>query len=238
MIQKYSMILWAKANQEDFKVTVDKVYKLLVTLKEYGPELSPNYLPAQRKKDTKQFDLSYTNLEQLIKKHVNKEGKILFEDLGHTFGFFSSLKYDDSVGIDFSVGITNPKFSNSFVVNFPLSWNFYDDNISERLITLFKTCTVIFNPFWGCILNSFTLKQVNHLYENNMPTTIHWVNFWGEDIVHKVTEYRINNVSFYSKDKIDGMGYILILKKKPIDYNSEVDISLQNDVNRKLGFLE
>jgi hypothetical protein len=238
MIQAYSMILWAKANREDFKVTVDKAYNVLITLKEYGPELSPNYLPAYRKKDVKPYDLNYSNLEQLIKKNVNREGNLVFEDLGHTIGFFSSLKDDDSAGIHFSIGISNPQFTNSLVVDFPLSMDIFNDSISESLLSLFKKCVLIFDPFWGCIKSSFSLNKFGTIRKNEKPTTIHWVNYWDKDLARKVTEQRIESASLYLKEKTENGGYLLVLQKKPDDYNSEEDMKLQDKVNKELGLVE
>jgi hypothetical protein len=234
VLQTYSMILWAKANQEDFKVTVDKAYRLLSSLKEYGPELSPNYLPAFRKKEVNQFELGRETLENLLKKGVNKEGERTYPDLGYHVSFFSALN-DDSAGISLTIGMNNPSFTNSFVIHFPPSLNIFDRGISERLIVLFKNCVKIMNPFWGGIVSSCTLRRYAIIYKNNLPTTIHWVNFWGEEIVHRISEAKINKASLHSLEKINSKGYILILKHIPIDDNSEEDIRLQSEVNKRLG---
>lgn len=237
MLQTYSMILWSKAKYEDFNITIDKSYRLLTTFKEYGPELSPNYLPAYLKKESKIFNLNYENLEELLKRRVNKKGNVIFSDLGYHIRFFSDLNDDNSAGISLIIGVSNPKFNNSLVVNFPISLNIFDEDISNRLITLFKTCTQIINPFWGCIANSLSLRKLgleSH-YENGKPTTIHWINFWNEDIIHNVSEDKIKNAPLFSFERIGDIGYILILKKTPIDINSEEDIRLQIKFNTELG---
>jgi hypothetical protein len=238
MPQTHSMILWAAPTKEDFKETVNKAYQILTALKEFGPELSPNYITNLIKKDAKQFSLDYDSLAELIRKGVNKEGNRVFPDLGYRINFFSSLNDVDNTGISLTLGVTNSKLKNTFIVNFPISLNVFDDNISIGLIELFKTCNNIFNPFWGCILNSGTLIRYKTLFKNDLATTIHWVNFWGEDIIRKVSEEKISKASLYSREKIDNKGYLLILKRKPIDDNSQNDIRIQNETNKSLGLTE
>jgi hypothetical protein len=235
VLQTYSMILWAKANHEDFKVTVDKAYRLLSSLKEYGTELSPNYLPAFRKKEVKPYELDRETLGNLLKKGVNKEGERTSPYLGYHVSFFSALNDDDSAGISLTIGMNDPSFTNSLVIHFPPSLNIFDRDISERLIALFKNCVKIISPFWGGIISSYTIRRYATIYKNNLPTTIHWVNFWGEDIIHRISEDKINKASLHSLEKIDSKGYILILKHIPIDDNSEEDIRLQSEVNKRLG---
>jgi hypothetical protein len=235
MIQSYSLILWAKAKQEDFKVSVDKAYQLLMTLKEFGPETSPNYLPAYRKKDVKRFELNYENLEALMEK---KKKKQIFPDLGYTIQLFSSLTDDNSAGIMMSIGISYPKLVNSLVVDLPYSLDVFNDNISRRLIILFSKCTILFDPYYGCIANSSNTKKFDGLWKNDMPTSVHWINFWGNDIVNRVSENMINNIQWDSSKKVDDKGYILILQKKPIDNNLEEDIRLQSNINKRLGLGE
>jgi len=229
------MIIWAKANQEDFKVTVDKAYRLLKALKDYGSEFSPNYLPAYHKKDAKQYDLSYETLEILIQKGRNKEGNRVFPDLGYHVSFFSALNDDDSAGISLTIGMSNPKFINSFVVHFPISLNIFDDNATEKLIYLFKKSILIFDPFWGCISSSLNQQRLGPFYENDKPKRVHWVNFWDMNTIRSITEEKIKKAPLYSIEKIDAKGYILILEKKPFDDNDEADVKLQNEVDKILG---
>lgn len=238
MIQTYSMVLWSRPKQEDFEVSVDKTYKLLSALKEYGAQLSPNYLPARRKKDVKEYFLNYESLKELLKKGVPREGDKIFQDLGCTIGFFSSLNDDDSAGISISIGISNPKFTNAFVLHLPLSLNVFDSAISEKLIDLFRKSVMIFNPFWGCILNSCNVRRFESLYKNSQPTTVHWVNFWGYEILNRIPENKIiNNTPLYLVERIKGKGYILVLMRKPIDDNSEEDIKVQSEANRRIGLV-
>jgi hypothetical protein len=238
MLQTYTMILWAKAKQEDFETSLDKAYRLLIELKEFGNELGPNYLPARRKKDTKKYELNYDTLKELIKKEgVNTEGGKIFDDLGYHLQFFSSLKNKDSAGINITIGMSNTKFVNSFIVHLPLTLDIIDEHTSERLITLFKKSVILFDPYWGSIVNSFTLDRlgIERYHDKEKPTSIHWVNFWDNATIEKIALERIQKAPLNFVEKIDDKGYILVLQKTPIDDNSEQDIEFQKEVNKILG---
>lgn len=236
MIPVHHLALWAKPEKEPFEETVNKSYRLLEILKEFGPELSPNFLPAWSKKNVKPFDGSITALEELIRKGINKEGKTVFPELGYRVSFFSSLNDMDSAGISIQVGITSNLFNNTFVVDFPASFPMYTDNqLDERLIKLFRKCIPIFKPYWGCINNSFNNKRYNYkLWENDQPKTIHWVNYFGDDMPRKIEERLIKTAPVYMAERYHD-GYLIILKKTPIDDENPEDIEIQNKAKDHFG---
>lgn len=232
MLQRHSLILWGKANNEDFQVNLKKVNDLLFVLKEFGPELSPNYLTAKRKKDAQNFDWCLKTLEQLLKKGINKEGKTPFPDLGYRVSFFSSLKDDDSAGISMLVGASNPNITNNFIVNLPLSLPIYDSpEVNKRLITVFKKCVEIFNPFWACIGNGVNLRRYDGYWGDKVPTAIHWVNYFGSEVSQTIGETKIMSSPTCTKNKVHS-GYFLVLKDEPINDEVEDDIKLQQRANK------
>lgn len=93
MIQRHSIILWKKAERKDkdFEEIAKETYEVLKQFQECPQELRPNYLTAKTKKDIKEFDWNYENFRSMLKKGVNKEGENIFEDLGYSISFFSSL---------------------------------------------------------------------------------------------------------------------------------------------------
>lgn len=236
MIPVHSMILWAKPREEPFEETVNKTYSILNILKEFGPELSPNFLPAYSKKNVKPFDGSIVTLEELIKKGINKEGKTVFPDLGYTVDFFSSLDDMDAAKISFHVGTTHKRMSNVLVVDFPASFPMYSDNqLNEKIIDLFKKCIAVFDPYWGCISNSLNTRRYNFkLWENDQPKTIHWVNYFGDDMPRKVEERLIKTAPVYKAERYHD-GYLIILKKTPIDDENQEDIEIQNKAKDHFG---
>ncbi len=234
MIQEHSIILWADAVKEDFHQSLNKAYKLLLALKEFGPELSPNYITAKRKKEAKKFDLSLDILKEQLKKGVNKEGNTVFPDLGYRISFFSSLKDDDSAGISISVGVSNPRFKNSFVVELPLSLPIYTSNeVRSKLVLLFKECITVFEPFWGCISNSVNIRRYDGYWGDKLPTTIHWVNYFGSQVSEELGESKILS-SPYINEKFHS-GALVLLKDEPINDEFEEDVKIQQKANIYFG---
>lgn len=232
MLQRHSLILWANAASEDFQVSVNKAHNLLLALKEFGPELSPNYITAKRKKDAPNFDWSLETLQGLLKKGINKEGKTVFSDLGYRVSFFSSLKDDDSAGISMLVGASNSSITNNFIVNLPLSLPIYESpEVNKRLITVFKECVRIFNPFWACIGNGVNLRRYDGYWGDKLPTAIHWVNYFGSDISKTIGNAKITSSPTYSKEKLHS-GYLIVLKDGPINDEIGDDIKLQQSANK------
>lgn len=235
MIQRHSFILWAKATNEDFKVSLNKVHELLLALKDFGPQLSPNYITAKRKKNALNFDWYIETLEELLKKGVNKEGKTIFPELGYRLSFFSSLKDDDSAGISILIGASNPIITNTFVVNLPLSSPIYGSyEVNKRLISLFKKCIVVFNPFWACIGNGVNIRRYDGYWADKLPTAIHWVNYFGNEVSKTFEETKIKSAPIYTKEKFHS-GYLLVLKDEPINDEIEDDIKLQQKANKYFG---
>lgn len=231
MLQRHSLILWANAANEDFQVSLNKAHDLLLALKEFGPELSPNYITAKKKKEAPNFDWSLETLQELLKKGVNKEGKTVFPDLGYSVSFFSSLKDDDSAGISMLVGASNSSITNNFIVNLPLSLPIYESpEVNKRLITVFKECVRIFSPFWACIGNGVNLRRYDGYWSDKLPTAIHWVNYFGSDVSKTFGEAKITSSPTYSKEKLHS-GYLIVLKDGPINDEIEDDIKLQQRAN-------
>ncbi len=229
MIQKHSFILWAKPIQEDFEITVNKVYQLLLALRDFGPELSPKYKTVRRKKDARPFIISREALAEIIKKKIDSSD---MKDLGCHFGFFSSLNDNAAAGIGLSVGICYPKFNNCFSVNLPLSLPIYESaEVDEKLIETFKQCIIIFDPFWACISNHVNTSRYSGYFQDELPTTLHWVNYLDKDIVEKIGEEKLKAAPVGLVKKFNE-GYFIKLKEMPIDDKATEDIVLQQRANQ------
>ncbi len=232
MLQRHSLILWANASNEDFQISLNKAHELLLALKKFGPELIPNYIVAKRKKESQNFDWSLDTLQGLLQKGINKEDETVFPDLGYRVSFFSSLKEDDSAGISMLVGASNSSIINNFIVNLPLSLPIYESSeVKKRLITLFKECVSIFNPFWACIGNNVNLRRYDGYWGDKLPTAIHWLNYFGSDVSKTLGDAKITLSPTYFKGKFYS-GYLIELKDGPIDDEDEDDIKLQQRANK------
>jgi hypothetical protein len=236
MLQIHSIILWAKPKKEDFDTTVMRAYSTMQVLRDFGDEINPTFLAVAKKKDVEPFDWNYEGFRNLVKTGLNREGTESFPELGHSFSFFSSLNERDSAAISMTVGVTNPNFKNTLVVNLPKSLSLYDDSaIAEKLISTFKRCTTVFEPFWGCLVNKVNLRRFDEYIVNGMPSAAHWMNYWGSEIVERLNEERIKQSPTYKLDKLNG-GYIVQLKNKPINDEDEDDRDIQDKANEYFDF--
>jgi len=76
--------------------------------------------------------------------------------------------------------------------------------------------------------------DVEVLAENNLPSTVHWLNFSGEDTVNRIGLDKIKQAPFQEVNEV-GSDYFLKLKEYPFDDFSSEDVALQVEVNRFLG---
>lgn len=235
MLQVHKIILWAKAKDENFEDTVSKAYKTIQPLIEYGTEISPVYQTVSKKKDAKPFEWSFESFKELVKSSVNREGKNIFPDLGYTFSFFSSLNSKESAGISMSVGISNPKFKNTIIVNLPQSMNLYEDSlVAEKIVSVFKKCVNSFEPFWGCIVNEANTERFDGYFKDGLPITTHWVNYFDEELAQKVGKEKIINAPFFESERIRH-GYFLRIDKSPINDEIAACVDIQTKFNNYLG---
>ncbi len=233
MLQTHSIILWARPTVEDFEDTVTKAHRLLLALQAFGPEISANYKKVRRKKDARPFVLTRENLAEIINDGVNSSNN---KALGSTFGFFSSLNNNDASGILLSIGVSSPKFYNTFSVSLPPSLPVYSNTaINQRLVATFKQCITIFDPFWGCVRNRINSNRYNGFFQNNFPTTVHWLNYFGNDIVEKIGEEKLKAAPLKKVEKYY-KGYFIKLKEMPINDDIPEDIVLQQKANQYFRF--
>jgi len=233
-IDTHNLILWAGPKKELKEEQVQKIYDILSVLTEFGEPFLPNYLPAKRKSECKEFILSYENIEKLLKKSPKYEELDGRLGVGKTIGFFSSLEDDKSSVISITIGNFG-LIGNSIVLKFPINFNF-ESNVFDKLTSLLKKLISIFNPYWGCISSRFNSQQFDGYYnhEKGIPNAVFWMNYWGEDITNTLKVSKK-----IKKGKIDKLyeieeyhkGYFLRLQEKPIDINNEIEIDFQKQVN-------
>ena len=111
MIDVYTMILWSRANKSSIESQTKQVFDVLSILSKID-YLAPKYLTANRKKDAKEFELSFENVKDVILKKQDKQ----FIELGSIISFFTSKNDNEAVGISITVGSSNPKFLNTVVI--------------------------------------------------------------------------------------------------------------------------
>lgn len=211
----------------------DVSYKIIKTLKEFGEELDHKYLKVHKKKDAKEFDFTKENLEKLIEKSINKEGKVLFNDLPRRLGFFSSMNEDKSSGLSIGIGGTNPALNNSVTISLPYGgFSGFADRKSD-FYNLFKNLVSIFKPYFAFVYNNFN-KQLAEDFWSNKPTYVHWLNFYSNatiDIIGKKRIESLDNVEWVKS------GCFIKLQDEPIDIENPEHLLLQKRVSEQMELI-
>lgn len=237
MIQRHSIILWKKAEKIDknFEEIAKETYEVLNLFQDCPQELRPNYLTAKTKKDIKKFDWNYESFSSMLKKGINKEGENIFEDLGYSISFFSSMNGQDSCAFEIIAGNKNEKFYNTLIINLPLSLNLYDKETADMIRILFEKLVSSYMPYWGCISNKALSRKYGKYLEGNLPTTVHWMNYWSEDIIGKIGMERIQKIVDGNSTILFQKG-ILSIKDTALDVDKAEDIRLHNELQKHLFF--
>ena len=235
MIQRHSIVLWRKPEKEDrsFEEISKEAFEVMDLFQSYPQELRPNYLPAWRKEDVKEFEWNYDNFRELLKNGVSKEGDRVFLDLGYSIYLFSSLDDEKAGSIWLDTGITSDKFVNSLIVDLPVSYNLYQKETADMISGLFVKLVQIYKPFFGCISNSVLSRKYGKYLEGNLPTSVHWMNYWTEDIIHAVGMDKIQNL-VDNNPTVSFENGILSIRDTALDVENEDDMryheSLQNQL--------
>ena len=231
MIDVFKIILWARSNNDDLDLQVQKVFDVLTVLSKVN-YLNPKYLQVWRKKDAVEYNLTLENIKKLVIKNSDKQ----FPDLGSSVGFFTSLNDDEAVGIMVSVGNSNPRFFNSIVINIRSENDRIELSKYEEIVGVFKQLVNIFNPYFGCIMSSFNRKMYEGIFSNanNFPYTIYGVNYFNLDTIEKLKINKVVIDKLYEYEKIKD-GYFIRLQKESIDTFNEEHIKFQQEVNKLLG---
>lgn len=231
MNERYTMIIWITPVEETLEAQTERIF---LTLSELGiiDSLRPNFLTAMSKKLTKEFILNKENICDLILREQDK----LFSDLGSYLSFFTSMNNDESNGIRIKTGITNPKFTNSIVINIHSSNLINDDKKLLQLIPIFKKLVKINKPFYACIVGRGNKDMYvgHYLNEKEQPKVAYWMNYWGKDIISKIDfeqVYRKGDLrKVHDIEEYEG-GYFINLTKEPTDINNKEHMALQESVN-------
>lgn len=235
MIQRHSIILWKKAEKPDksFEEISNEAYRVLDLFQDMPCELRPNYLTAYTKKGIKEFDWNFENFTNILRAGISKEGKKTFESLGYSISFFSS--FDEEKSCDFSLiaGNKSEKTHNALIIDLPLAFNLYDKANAELIISLFRKLVRLYIPYWGCVSNNVLARKYGKFLEGSRPTTVHWMNYWPEEVVRAVGIDRIQGLIQGNQGTSFDDG-ILLVKDTAFDLSKEEDIRLHEKIHNQI----
>ncbi len=96
-------------------------------------------------------------------------------------------------------------------------------------------------PYWGCVSNKALSRRYGKFLDGNLPTTVHWMNYWSEDIINTIGIKKIQCI-VDENPIISLQNGILTIKDVALDIDNEHDIrfhdKLQNHYQRKLFIKE
>lgn len=230
-MQKNSIVLWKRAEKnKDFDETAAEMYRVLNILQDYPVVLRPNYLTTNKKNKKMEFEWKYDTFYEELKKGVNKVGKTVFQNLGYSLSFFSSLNEYDSCGISIRVGVSQPQFVNSLIIDMPSSMSLSEEKENKMIYNLFLSLVTEYKPYWGCVSNNKLKIGNSGFMKNNIPTYLHWLNYWAEELI---SEIGVEFLKRLQKEGIIFLDGILRLSEKAINADEDNDVIYFNKVNER-----
>ena len=235
MIQRHSILLWKKAEKidKDFDEIARETYEILMVFQQYPEEIRPNFLSGKTKATAQKFNWIYENFRTVLRHGVNREDATVFEDLGYSVSFFSSINDHESCGFEITVGNKNESFFNTIIVNVPLALNLYTKKDADMISSLFQKLVLAYRPYWGIVSNKVLSRKYGKHLNEGLPATVQWINYWSPAIINKIGMEKIHTVLEKNRNLkyIDG---ILSIKETALDMTKEEDIRLQDELQKTL----
>lgn len=226
MKSTYSIILWKKPDAKGEENCLKVAFRTFSVFQKYRTCYRPNYLTCQSKKDAinaNEFEWSYSNFVDQLKRGVNKEGNRVFTNLGYSISFFSQKDEANSTGISAHVGITNTLFFDTIVINLYRNIDWNDETVNYEVESLFRELCKEYNPFWGGVCDTNLSVRFKGYLTNNRPNFLCWLNYWSEEIETEIGKKRIEKV-VKKHSEMDYSNHILKIGSKPISSEVEEDV--------------
>jgi hypothetical protein len=224
----YELILW----RESMTNPQETVYRTLSFLADIDESLRAKYIYM------KEFELSPKQIAKTIQKGASE-----MPDLGSNFTVTTTL---DSLtySYSFSVGISNPMFSNVFVMKIPRSKVEGNNSILtfDRVQFIFQGLVEVFDPFWGAISNNLNFQRFVKVSQQidcfKIPSAIHWFNYFDRYVLERLNPDRVLSAPFHSVVKLKSQGVMAILQEEPFNDRDPDHLQRQYEVMEYLNFNE
>lgn len=231
------MVFWRhnEAISTSFDEIAKQAYSIMNIFNNHLPkEFRPNYLTVNKKQDAKPYDWNYQTFYNDLYKNVNHTKERVFKELGYSLSFFSSLENANSFGYMIHVGATDPRFTNSIVVNLAFYYNYFDEKACKTLEKIFYECVRSFGAYYACVANSSSILN-NGLYltDEGVPTSLHWLNYWSPEIMKKIDRKRVKKLEQKYKEFVFNDGF-LKLQNVALDANSEQDVEYKKALEESI----
>ena len=232
-MERYTILLWKKPLSSDtqFSEIVQNTVDTLSIFYDLPEQYRPNFYTSDRKSSAKPFVLSCDEIASYLRKNVLKVNYKECPELGVSLGLFSSMKDDSAFGYLMRVGVKDTSYGllNTLVVNIALDYKMYDEESARLIVTLFEKSVAVFKPFWGAIVNNCAYNDNEPYMVNGLPTNVHWMNYWSDDIIDRIGFRKIKK----AKKKFEQFDFdngIIKMQKLPLQAKKEDDMRYQREV--------
>lgn|GEM_PF-5734360 len=232
-IQTYSMVLW-RQSEVDRSGSIEAGYRALQAVTSINESWGPRYIAAKKKREAERFDGTFARFRRLVAPDFDSPTGEMAPGRSRAVSFFSSMDDSHSSGIMVTVGVSDPNQVNSFVLHLPNT--FREKNVTEspRVIALFRECITGFDPFWGALVNNPNSLRFNHLWSEDRPTAVHWLNYADDDLVQRIGRERICGAPMQRTERWEH-GYYFQLTEDPLNDESSLDLTTQVNASAALG---
>ena len=234
-MENYTMIIWMNNFEDSFEEEVDRAYKSLLEIDKIE-HIAPKYLTTYSLKEKgPNFEVTRENTEKQILENRDKD----YPELGSVYSFYSSEDKKKMSGIMYVTGNRKTNFSDSLVIDIINLGLSQDTNSRNEIIELFKKLILINKAYYACITDFENIDIFESYYDTKLadtPTSIFWINYWGEKAINKFKEREIDidiiKNDVFQLDKFE-KGYYVRLTETPI-LRDEYKLELQRLINRRL----
>lgn len=227
MIQQQTMIFWGHAEKKDIEQIFVEFLNIIAIF-----DSCKAYIDSfQVKQGTSYKDCNSVDLNALLKSGVNREGNLSFAELGYRVNFRFKLFGEKTYG-SLVIGASGINCKNTLRIVIPHSIDLSDSNHSSCIIDLFNRFSSTGIWFWGAVIDNITLNRLGSLFNNGTPTTVHWMNYYGDEFGVLSTLNTIKHMK--GLEGIIDNERILVLDRVPIDAQDYENNLLRESLNNLL----
>lgn len=187
---KHCMLLWKKPSAKPLQTQIDCAFDVFSVIRDLREEYSPHFYKANKKKTSQPIAWSADAFMEALKKNPVNKGNQLLGELGYSISMYSSQAESESLSFCATIGNQSSQFYDTIIINFPDG--FFDEFEHVTVFAdVFKQCTRIFQPYWGCIADTAFFQKGQGLLPTCMPSSVHWINFWSDPIFDGIGRKRI-----------------------------------------------
>ena len=150
---KHCMLLWKKPSAKPLQTQIDCAFDVFSVIRDLREEYSPHFYKANKKKTSQPIAWSADAFMEALKKNPVNKGNQLLGELGYSISMYSSQAESESLSFCATIGNQSSQFYDTIIINFPDG--FFDEFEHVTVFAdVFKQCTRIFQPYWGCIADT------------------------------------------------------------------------------------